>query len=125
MILNAYCEIDLYMLTFAIYICTYVDCMFPAKVFFMKIDILGYILLIYFIEWSNCTKVDAYYNNCFVDTKLNINKHIHHTTTKLSKSIGILYKIHKFFPSNTLNLLYQSFVHLYLTYGVEAWYSVN
>ena len=61
----------------------------------------------------------------YFDSKLKFNMHINHITTKLSKSTGILYKIHKFLPSNSLNLLYQSFVHPYLTYGIETRYSVN
>ena len=61
----------------------------------------------------------------YFDNKFKFNKHISHITTKLSKSILILYKIHKFLPRNTLNLLYQSFVRLYLAYGIEALHSVN
>ena len=41
--------------------------------------------------------------------------------TVFLKYIKILYKIHKFLKSNNLNLLYQTFVHTYLTYDIEAW----
>ena len=61
----------------------------------------------------------------YFDNKLKFNKNINHRTSKQSKSIGILYKIHKFLPRNTLNLLYQSFVHPCLIYGIKAWYSVS
>ena len=51
--------------------------------------------------------------------------HIKHVNTKLSKSIGILYKIYKYLPISTLKLLYHTFIRPYITYGIEAWYNAD
>ena len=44
---------------------------------------------------------------------------------KIAKSSGILYKIRNFLDRKTLIHLYNSFVFLYLIYGVEVWGNTN
>ena len=44
---------------------------------------------------------------------------------KIAKSNGILYKIRNFLDRKTLSHLYNSFVFLYLIYGIEVWGNTN
>lgn len=57
----------------------------------------------------------------FIDEKLNWNFHISHICKKISKGIGIICKAKKVLESSTLRTLYFSFIHPYLTYGIELW----
>ena len=52
-----------------------------------------------------------------IDHKFKWNDHITYVKSKISKSIGILYKIQRFLDMNT----YHSFVFPYLIYCVEIW----
>ena len=55
-----------------------------------------------------------------LDLKFNLKNHIEYTESKISKSMGILYKTRSFFNKSKLNLYY-SFVYPYLIYGSEVW----
>ena len=39
---------------------------------------------------------------------------------KVSKSIGLLYKLNRLLPETILKTLYTSLIHPYLSYGIEA-----
>ena len=41
---------------------------------------------------------------------------------KVSKSIGLLYKLNRFLPETILEMLYRPLIHRYLSYGIEAWH---
>ena len=41
---------------------------------------------------------------------------------KVAKSIRLLYKLNRFLPETILKTLYTSFIHPYLSYGIEAWH---
>ena len=56
-----------------------------------------------------------------IDHKFKWNDHITYVKSKISKSIGILYKIQRFLDMNTLIQMYHSFVFPYLIYCVELW----
>ena len=56
-----------------------------------------------------------------IDHKFKWNDHITYVKSKISKSIGILYKIQRFLDMNTLIQMYHSFVFLYLIYCAEIW----
>ena len=56
-----------------------------------------------------------------IDSKLSWSEHIHHIKNKISKSIGILYKVRKTFQVSTLITLYYSFIYPYFQYCVEVW----
>ena len=56
-----------------------------------------------------------------IDHKFKWNDHITYVKSKISKSIGILYKIPRFLDMNTLIQMYHSFVFPYLIYCVEIW----
>ena len=41
---------------------------------------------------------------------------------KVTMSIGVLYKLNRFLSETILKTLYTSLIHLYLSYGIEAWH---
>ena len=51
-----------------------------------------------------------------IDSKLNWPDHINHNKNKISKYIGIFYKIRNFIDKNTLPNLYYTFIFSYLIY---------
>jgi len=57
----------------------------------------------------------------YIDNKLTWNIHINHICKKISKGIGIICKARKSLNNKTLVTLYYSFVHPYVTYGIETW----
>ena len=57
-----------------------------------------------------------------LDNKLNFREHIGSICCKISKSVGLLYRLNKFFPSDTLKTLYHTLVVPHISYGIEAWY---
>ena len=60
-----------------------------------------------------------------IDQNLNFKYHINHIASKISKSVGILFKLKYFLPSEVLKLIYLSFIHPYLIYGIEAWFAAS
>ena len=56
-----------------------------------------------------------------LDPKLKFNKHIGHISNKLSKSIGIFYKVRYLVPENVMLILYYSLVYPYLLYSIAIW----
>ena len=72
-----------------------------------------------FIERENVTK----FLGVLIDENLSWKQHINIVSTKLSKSIGILYKSRGIVKQPLLKQLYFSFVHCYLNYANIAWTS--
>ena len=58
----------------------------------------------------------------FFDEKLNFREHLNYISGKISKWIGILYKIRDHLPTEVLLKLYKSFIDPYLRYGLEVWF---
>lgn len=56
-----------------------------------------------------------------LDEKLKFSQHITHVSSKISKSIGILYKLRNYLPLSTMKSLYYSFVYPYLMYANLVW----
>ena len=56
-----------------------------------------------------------------IDVKLKFDSHIKNTCKKLSKSIGILYKLQNFVPFSVMKQLYYSLIYPYLNYCIRAW----
>ena len=56
-----------------------------------------------------------------LDERLNWQEHIACIKSKISKSIGILYKAKRVFRSSTLLSLYNTLIYPYLMYCVEVW----
>ena len=56
-----------------------------------------------------------------IDDKLKWKEHLQYIKNKISKSIGIIYKIRPYLDKATLKNLYFTFVYPYLIYCVEVW----
>ena len=56
-----------------------------------------------------------------IDNKLKWNQHITYVKNKISKAVGILYKIRNFLDKSTLLNMYYSLVFPYLIYCIEIW----
>ena len=71
------------------------------------------------ISINQCNSVK--YLGVWIDDKLKWQQHIDHIYTKLVKFIGIFYKLAHKLPDNCLRMIYYSFVHPHLLYGVEIY----
>lgn len=60
-----------------------------------------------------------------IDRHLRFNYHIDYILGKLSRSIGILYRLNRFLPGSVLLSLYRSLTYPYLSYGIEAYYNTS
>jgi len=56
-----------------------------------------------------------------LDEKLSWKNHIDMLATRLSRSIGILYKVSKKLPNEVLNLLYNSLISSHICYCCNTW----
>ena len=72
-----------------------------------------------FIKAENCVK----YLGILIDSNLNFRFHLEEIENKLSKSLGILYRLKPILPQNALLKLYYSMVHSHLLYGLVVWRS--
>ena len=55
------------------------------------------------------------------DNKLSFKDHITHITNKISKTIGIFYKLRHYLPMGALTRLYNSLIYPYLIYCISIW----
>ena len=65
------------------------------------------------------------YLGVILDQNLNWKKHISHVSTKLSKYVGLLYKLRHFVPKSTLSSLYNAFIMPHINYGLIDWSSAT
>ena len=72
-----------------------------------------------FIERENVTK----FLGVLIDENLSWKQHINNVSTKISKSIGILYKSRGIVKQPLLKQLYFYFIHCHLNYANIAWTS--
>ena len=56
-----------------------------------------------------------------IDPKLKFHKHVEHISNKISKSIGIFYKIKNLLTRELKILLYYSLIYPYLLYSISIW----
>ena len=56
-----------------------------------------------------------------IDEKLTFNHHIDFTCKKLSRVVGIIYRLSPFIPSSTMLTLYNALFLSHLSYGIAAW----
>ena len=56
-----------------------------------------------------------------IDSKLNFKTHISKVQSKISKGVGILYKLNKLLPTRTLITLYYALIFPHLMYGIIIW----
>ena len=69
------------------------------------------------IQRTSCHK----FLGIMLDEKLNFQNHINSICLKISRSIGILWKISEFIPPSALNTIYYSFIYPHLIYAIEVW----
>jgi len=58
-----------------------------------------------------------------LDQHLTFKQHVNFIHSKASKSLGVLYKLKFYLPHSALKLLYQTMLHPYFAYGIEAWFA--
>ena len=66
------------------------------------------------LKQENYTK----YLGIIIDEQLNWKQHIKQVNIKISKGIGIIYKLRHFVPKNILHMLYNSFIQSHALYGI-------
>ena len=73
---------------------------------------------------ANITEVDSIkFLGMHLDRHLTFKYYVDYISTKISKSIGILYKLKYFLPPEVLKIIYFSLVQPYIYYGIEAWFA--
>ena len=60
-----------------------------------------------------------------IDSRLSFCYHVDFLASKISKTIGVLYKLRSFLPSAALLSLYQCLVFPYFTYGIDSWFATG
>jgi hypothetical protein len=61
------------------------------------------------------------YLGLLLDSRLTWKFHINELSKKLSRAIGLLYKIRAYSPKNILHSLYFGVFHSHLSYGLPVW----
>ena len=61
------------------------------------------------------------YLGVLIDANLNWKYHISYITKKISRSIGIMYKLRPFLPLNIMKNVYYSLIYSQITYAIEVW----
>ncbi len=56
-----------------------------------------------------------------LDEHLNFDSHVKHICSKLAKNVYMLNSVKHFLPSHSLKLLYYSYVHSNIIYGLNIW----
>ena len=57
----------------------------------------------------------------FIDEHLKWDAQLQHINKKITKNIGILFKLRHYVPISTLKQLYYTLIYPYLTYGLMSW----
>ena len=66
-------------------------------------------------------KILIKYLGVWIDENLSWKQHISHVSLKLSRSIGLLYKLKRNLTQNTLRMLYFAFFQPYIDYCLSSW----
>ena len=64
------------------------------------------------IEYVSSTR----FLGVIMDDKLRFNLHINEISKKISKNIGVLFKLRQYVPNNTLLSVYRSIIEYYINY---------
>ena len=60
-----------------------------------------------------------------IDEHLTFKYHTEHILTKISRSIGLLFKLNHFLPQNILLTLYNTLILPYFNYGIILWHNTS
>ena len=74
---------------------------------------------------SLCQKEYIKYLGVFVDSHLNWKHHISIVSKKISRSIGIMYRIRKYVDLHVLKSVYYSLIYSHIVYAIQVWGSAN
>ena len=72
-----------------------------------------------------CQKTNVKFLGTFIEDKLKFKPHIEYICKKISKSLGIIYKIKNHLPFRCLKQLYYSLIYPYLLYCIRIWGGTN
>ena len=61
------------------------------------------------------------YLGVLIDSTLSWKQHVSNISKKISRSIGIMYKLRPFLPLNVLKNVYYSLVYSHIVYAIEVW----
>ena len=61
------------------------------------------------------------YLDVLIDEHLKWDAQLQHINNKMTKNIGILFKLRHYVPISTLKQLYYTLIYPYLTYGLMSW----
>ena len=85
-----------------------------------RIKLPGLVIIIFCrkkIQQENCVK----FLGVLLDCNLSWKYHINELSKKLSRTIGIFYKIRHFVPCEILKTLYYSLFYSFVSYGIAVW----
>ena len=57
-----------------------------------------------------------------IDDNLNFKEHVEHISTKISKTVGLLFRLRLSLPPDALKTLYCSLILPHINYGIEVWH---
>jgi len=58
-----------------------------------------------------------------LDDKLNFSNHVSNITNKISRSIGVIYRLRDYVPFSVVKMLYYALIYPYIMYGIEVWFN--
>ena len=77
------------------------------------------------INGNNIERITQFnFLGLILESNLSWNKHINHISLKMSKTIGILYRLKSVSPLSVLLTLYKTLVLPYFNYGILTWGSI-
>ena len=71
--------------------------------------------------WNIEQKSQIKYLGVFIDEHLKWDAQLQHINNKITKNIGILFKLRHYVPISSLKQLYYTLIYPYLTYGLMSW----
>ena len=72
-----------------------------------------------------CEKKSIKYLGVLIDSTLSWTEHISNTSKKLSRAVGILYKLRPFVNLNIMKNIYYALIYSHLVYAIEVWGSAS
>ena len=68
---------------------------------------------------------DIKFLGIYVDKHLTFKSHVNSICNKISKIVGLLFRLNNILPLDALKILYTSFLIPHLLYGIEIWYGIH
>ena len=65
------------------------------------------------------------YLGVIIDSHLNWKQHITNVSKKISRSIGVMYRIRKYLNLNAMKSIYYSLIYSHIVYAIQVWGSAN